>query len=1018
MSASEQLTYNLLVVHYLSGLLGGDAEGLREAMRGADEGRRPDGQSHFYGVLESRRSLLQAPLDLNKLKGFDLNILGFEQTLSKKRSDFRLKYFQYLAALYTEMYLYLLTSDKEKLLQDLERFRAQKFAHLPALLAGDLYKLSFWMATGSGKTLLMHLNLLQVAHYKPIETNNILLITPGDTLTQQHLKDFAASGIPAHYFRDAPPLNTQAVKVIEITKLLPANETRSGGLSVPVTDFEGPNLVLVDEGHKGTTTASDLKEERRWRDVRAALVDGTAGGRGLTLEYSATFAQVTENNDDLFNEYARSIVFDYPYARFHADGYGKDFSIMNLKQEENFFGDTLLLGALLNFYEQYLYVVENKAVAEEYELEKPLMVFVGQYVNAGPEVLQVLEFLDKVLKENAWATTEIGKLLTGKSGLPGPDDRDAFADKFSYLRSLGTKSDELYGHLCQLLFYGDGRLELHDIKNADGEIGLKAANSDSYCGLVYVGEAKKFLDKVQQETDLLVGSDEHLSDSLFDGVAGSASMVNFLVGSKKFTEGWSSWRVSTMGLIKVGSNAGAQVLQLFGRGVRLRGKGSCLRRSEGLPGGHPERLEVAETLGIFGLSANYLKKFLDMLYSEGFDEPPVSRELPIEIREDLLKANLKAIELNDTYDFSKETRIFTAESLEAPVRLSLLPTLEIGGSSKVSPASVKAIDEELNEAVQNLLPMNTLYQHALNYKTQKGWHNLFIPRGEIKTFFTQYARLAAPPEVLTLAHPRALEVLKTASQTMLELGLDSFYLTEQRRAESEQLKQVTLDKTHANFPTVKGKSVYTLKIPKSLLEEVEAIIATKDQLLKETNDEPLPRLHLDTHLYAPLLVQSTRGVKSTPTGLEESEVKFVNNLRAFWRGVHTTADWQDHNLYLLRNLPKKGIGFFQTAGFYPDFLLWLTQGEKQVLAFVDPKGLVQWNEEKVKLLETIAGLSSKVNVPMCAFIATPTKIESIPVQNVEAREKQAYLEKRNIFLQEDKGYIRKIINSIKQRIKT
>jgi hypothetical protein len=494
MSASEQLTHNLLVVHYLTGLLGGDAEGLREAMRGADEGRRPDGQSHFYGVLESRRSLLQAPLDLESLKRFDLNILRHESVLSKNRPDFRLKYFQYLAALYTEMYLSLLTTDKEKLLQDLEAFRLKKFLHLPALLATDLYKLSFWMATGSGKTLLMHLNLLQVLHYKPIETNNIVLITPGDTLTQQHLKDFTASGIAAHYFRDAPPLNTQAVKVIEITKLLLASDKRSGGLSVPVTDFEGPNLVLVDEGHKGTTTASDLKEERKWRDVRAALVDGTAGGRGLTLEYSATFAQVTESNTDLFNEYARSIVFDYPYARFHADGYGKDFSIMNLKQEENFFGDTLMLGALLNFYEQYLYVANHKDVAQEYELEKPLMVFVGQYVNAGPEVLQVLEFLDKVLKEPAWAKTEIGKLLSGKSGLPGPDERDAFADKFVYLRGLNLNPDDLYNNMCQRLFYGDGRLELHDIKSADGEIGLRAATSDSYCGLVYVGETKKFLE--------------------------------------------------------------------------------------------------------------------------------------------------------------------------------------------------------------------------------------------------------------------------------------------------------------------------------------------------------------------------------------------------------------------------------------------------------------------------------------------------------------------------------------------
>ena len=52
-----------------------------------------------------------------------------------------------------------------------------------------------------------------------------------------------------------------------------------------------------------------------------------------------------------------------------------------------------------------------------------------------------------------------------------------------------------------------------------------------------------------------------------------------LIGSKKFTEGWSSWRVSTMGLMNVGQGEGAQIIQLFGRGVRLKGHCMSLKRS-------------------------------------------------------------------------------------------------------------------------------------------------------------------------------------------------------------------------------------------------------------------------------------------------------------------------------------------------------------------------------------------------------------------------------------------------------
>lgn len=69
------------------------------------------------------------------------------------------------------------------------------------------------------------------------------------------------------------------------------------------------------------------------------------------------------------------------------------------------------------------------------------------------------------------------------------------------------------------------------------------------------------------------------SDSLFHEINKPCSTVNLLIGSKEFTEGWSSWRVSTMGLMNVGKGEGAQIIQLFGRGVRLKGYDLSLKRS-------------------------------------------------------------------------------------------------------------------------------------------------------------------------------------------------------------------------------------------------------------------------------------------------------------------------------------------------------------------------------------------------------------------------------------------------------
>ena len=38
-----------------------------------------------------------------------------------------------------------------------------------------------------------------------------------------------------------------------------------------------------------------------------------------------------------------------------------------------------------------------------------------------------------------------------------------------------------------------------------------------------------------------------------------------MIGSMKFTESWNSWRMSTMGLLNVGSTEGSQIIRLFGR---------------------------------------------------------------------------------------------------------------------------------------------------------------------------------------------------------------------------------------------------------------------------------------------------------------------------------------------------------------------------------------------------------------------------------------------------------------------
>jgi hypothetical protein len=199
------------------------------------------------------------------------------------------------------------------------------------------------MATGSGKTLLLHVNLWQVLYYlehgqhpqalvsRPDgrrEFDSILLITPNEGLSRQHLDEFAQSGleaVPLVEARSDLGLLGPRVHVLEISKL--AEVPSRDGVSILIDELGSANLVLVDEGDKGTGS-----EAQTWKRRQRKLSED-----GLLLEYSATFAQsigAARGSDRraLVEEYGRSIVFDYAYRHFYDDGYGKDFRVLNLRR--------------------------------------------------------------------------------------------------------------------------------------------------------------------------------------------------------------------------------------------------------------------------------------------------------------------------------------------------------------------------------------------------------------------------------------------------------------------------------------------------------------------------------------------------------------------------------------------------------------------------------------------------------------------------------------------------------------
>ena len=980
----QKLENRLLLLSWLNSLLGYEKNReLLEDMKQAEEGFDAQGRSHIYYRLISRGSKLKISAD--DLARYDDNIRAHLAVINACRTQpITLRYFQYLAALYTEIVLDRLFNHKAQLLADLNAFVCQRNAKkLPSepqdepFTETDLTKLAYWMATGSGKTLILHLNYYQFLHYNKEPLDNILLVTPNEGLSEQHLAELAASGIPARRF----DLNhgglwsdsKHTVQVIEITKLV--EEKRGGGVSVPVEAFEGRNLIFVDEGHKGSGGEA-------WRKYRDAL-----GETGFTFEYSATFGQALSaaRNDPLTIEYGKAIVFDYSYRYFYGDGYGKDFRILNLQDEtDEAKTDLLLLGNLLSFYEQLRLFDEQAEVLRSYNLEKALWVFVCSTViysknkQKRSDVLTVARFLHRALANRDWTVKGIEKLLAGQSGLSTPDGIDLFAGRFPYVRETGLTAEALYDDILWRVFHApaSGGLHLCDIKSAAGELGLRASGAKKYFGLIYIGDTNDFKKLVETDDTGITLEEDAIDSSLFADINHHDTPLNILIGARKFMEGWNSWRVSNMGLLNIGRREGSQIIQLFGRGVRLRGKNHSLKRSAALPGNHPPHIKLLETLNIFAVRANYMAQFRDYLEREGVEtEPLVELPLPVWTSEQMLRRGLVLPRPESGRDFATETILLLTPDENIRLRVDLSVKVQALESSAVGLQDARSQSGHMGTIPSETLVLvdwEQAYLDLIDYKARKGWSNLVIRPETLRVI------LEKVPYTLTASDavfcPRTFTDrarLQEAVTAILRKYLDTFYRRAHERWDSQNLVYHSLDLDDPNLafnrPSVQEKkATYIVRVPRSysgLVIAIEKLCEDMDKLIKEENSG-LPRLYFDRSIYLPLLLNRGSVLTADPPPLEESEERFIRDLRTYWE-AEKDKSLAGKEIFLLRNLSRgKGVGFFEESNFYPDFILWIVDEKKQRIVFVEPHGMIHAkaykHDEKASLWERLRELEKEV----------------------------------------------------------
>lgn len=922
------------------------------------EGHDRDYQKQVESFASSQSSGLPKPMGRKIQKWLS----DYNQLCSR---PFTLRYYQILALYFTEHVL--------------EQKRAGKgFSEQKALV--------YWMATGSGKTLLMHLNILQYIEHigggAAFDELQIILTTPGVNLIEQHERELG------EVVRQLNRLYNNRIKLTVATTGALLNK-EAGFYNMP-DSTRLFRLVLVDEGHIGLSSGG--KELGAFKALRRDLLKPE---NSFLFEYSATYHGIADVH---VRDYEEQIVYDYNYYRFFKDGYGKDYDLQ--KRTDDRFADDGKSEA--PFFSATLGTLCEKLIAHE-------QLTVSQ-AHGSSELPFVGHFPDKPLLAFMGNTVEDPKKEGG--------DKDEVSDirKFViWLTHLSDSEREAYAPV----FNGEhhGQLTLTRSPAVTDEIWLSWGNGQ-YWGLINVGNGDKFFSDCAEHSSLRASNGEalvSLSKAVivnpryhFDAIDAVVSPINVLVGSRKFAEGWNCFRVSIIGLINLGSSKGNKIIQIFGRGVRLkglRGDGKrqnlehCTDYAERLADDSPaSRLRRLETLNVYSLNKSWLEVFLSAMEK---DLPAIAGPYSLEVKPAVVlvgskQQKRKPVEFAEYQHKLHAFKVGRSE-FDAPLRITLDTSThdwhwqyvrqgEIVSGQLPNPGF--SLDYRTD---RNLDGKNLVLELCAKLEEEEA----FVPSDWLKTRLLSwsrqqrvqlYASSDGKNQPLTLA-----ALLKPTSKVLYDFALTERswtvierLLDEVQRDLLEKIfhkvrydidrRQYRFETVRQNAPGERGDFIDRYSLTYEFDTNEQRQLFEQNDALRYQIQLGLEEVRGDYHIYEPLLGEATdrllkqhklKRIGISPDSLNDGERKFLRDILAY---IDINYSRDPREFYLMRNVDSlRSIGIYlegETRVFYPDFVLWIIdeKTKKTTLALFDPKGQTGIIKDDDLGLNGPDGMNDKVRV--------------------------------------------------------
>lgn len=792
-------------------------------------------------------------------------------------------------------------------------------------------RMSFWMATGSGKTLVI-VKLVELLDSLikngQIPKNEILFLTYREDLIEQfrkHIEEFNVSNNPVrinlYNLKDYDKIKKEnrlkcqnEIDVFYYRSDLINDEQKDKIVDFRNYDNNGNWYILLDEAHKG-----DKEDSKR------QLYYSILSRNGFLFNFSATF---TDQIDFV------TCVFNFNLEKFIEQGYGKHIYISQsnvtpLSQKEDFTEQQKQL-VILKILLLHSFIKKAKLQVKNF-YHSPLILTLVNSVNTEDSDLYL--FFKEIEKIATGDNLSDKLLIQAKAELKNDlQGRYQFEEeKVDFDINLIDKLS--YSEILEDVFNtkSNGKIEILKIPGNKQEIVLKLKTSEKPFALIKIGDISEWIKNKLSGYEIIEKFD---NESVFKKINDDDSDINILMGSRTFYEGWDSNRPNIILYINIGKGTDARkfVLQSIGRGVRIEPLPHKRKRLQFLYNNNEvdkstyqninQHIKPLETLFVYGTKAENLKEVIDTLKEEKQDEL-----------------------IGDLFEINPETKD----------KLLLIPVYK--------------------ESERMLIDENYTIKFEINdkdYEVAKNYYNYIGDKVALMKFDCQPKILSKikksfnekdnfykiDSNVAVIEKPEIL-----IRNIINHFSIRNKEFKEFKKLEQEiiHFKQIKISKN--KIDSIREKIEMVKKYPQKSKKEDELkkrvenkeinindytkeIRNLDENYKKEVTQNSLKIKYIQNHYYIPLSLSDDEKITYITHIIKtKSEVDFINELenyiqqennffRQFDWWFFSKIDETLDEIYIPYYQPKTN----RIEKFKPDFIFWLKKDSTYIILFIDPKG--------------------------------------------------------------------------------